>query len=206
MSAQPHHGSHALRHAAQRLMIPSLSIALVACSSGIAAQPLGPVSVTAAVKPSVAHDVKISFHPRGRLPHGGYYYAVLVLVHYPLAAQGPPTPRCAVSSDMHLTAYGFPPRRGSVRLTLLRAPSAEGRWCAGGTYDGAVYAVPHKPSCSRSVPCYGASAEYGPCWKLGTHTVCGVVVRRNYSYPGGLPRPIDRSTRIVGHFSVTFAG
>jgi hypothetical protein len=33
-----------------------------------------------------------------------------------------------------------------------------------------------------------------------------VVVRPepHYSYPGGLPKPIDRSSRIVGRFQVHF--
>jgi hypothetical protein len=194
------------RRTTPRLAILALLSACLACAGSAYAAQLLPVSVRPPVRPSVAQKLSISFQSRGHLPHGGYYYAVLVLVRYPLAPQGPATPRCAISSDMRVTQYGFPPRRGSVHLTLLRAPSPEGLWCAGGTYEGGVYAVPHKLRCTHSQPCSGASAEYGPCWKIGEHTVCGVVARPIYSYPGGLPKPIDRSSRIVARFSVTFAG
>jgi len=35
---------------------------------------------------------------------------------------------------------------------------------------------------------------------------CGVVIRpeQPYSYPGGLPKPVDRTSRIVGRFQIHF--
>jgi hypothetical protein len=180
---------------------------------------------------------------------------------------------------MEKTEYGYPASNRAVRLTLLPAKSNNNRWCAG-TYVGAIYAVPHKPPCSASYPCYGKDAN-GACWELEGKYVCGIVAlpkeeqtereekekvereakerterearekaereakeksnpeeklkverevkelterearartehqereRANlepggavfYSYPGGLPKPIDRSTHIVGHFKVMF--
>jgi hypothetical protein len=171
-------------------------LAFVAPGVSGAAAALGPVSVQVPPTPSVKQRVTIAFHPRGQLAHGGYYYAVVVLRHY----LPPSYPlRCAVSSDMGVTGYGFPRRGRAVRLTLLAAASAEDQWCPGAMYEGAVYAVPHKPSCSSLYPCYG-KGSCGP--QAG---VCGVVVSPGYySYPGGLPKPIDRSTRIVGHFTLHF--
>jgi hypothetical protein len=162
--------------------------------------------VSVAPHPSLTADVHISFQPRGRLPRGGYYYAVLVLQGYPSGAAGE-APSCAVSSDMAKTQYGFPRRGHRLRLTILPASSAAGGWCSGGHYAGALYAVPHRPRCSYSSPCYGRSSQLvGPCWIVGEgRRVCGVVVRRPpYSYPGGLPRPIDASSRVVARFHVSF--
>jgi hypothetical protein len=145
----------------------------------------------------------ISLRPQRNLPRGSYYYAVAVLVHYRTRGQPRPyAPACAVSSDMALTQYGRPGGSRALGLTLLPAPGAGGRWCAKGNYEGAVYAVPHRPPCSRYYPCYGR----GSCGPLGGF--CGVVVspEGEYSYPGGLPRPIDPSSRIVGRFKLQFGG
>ena len=89
-----------------------------------------------------------------------------------------------------------------LTLTLIPASSTLGEWCEGGSYEGALYAVPHPPPCTKRFPCYGR----GSCGPLGG--VCGVVPkpveRYEYSYPGGVPRPIDRRSRIVGRFTVKF--
>jgi hypothetical protein len=182
------------------------AVASLACGAtvALAAGKLGPVAVRVPTNLSIKQKVTIAFPPKGRPGHGGYYYAVAVLVDYPRPVEAPHAPPCAVSSDMGVTQYGFPGRGRDVRLTLIAAASAEKAWCAGGVYLGAVYAVPHKPRCSSTHPCYGRGAGYSPCWKVGEHVVCGVVVQRPYSYPGGLPKPVDRSTSIVGHFTLRF--
>lgn len=181
----------------RELGVVTLVLALSAASSAPAAAPLGPVSVQVPRNPSATANLTIGFHPRGQLPRGGYYYAVVVLVHYPRSPGEPAAPSCALSSDMHRTDYGFPRRGRALSLTLLPAGSAEHRWCQGGSYEGAVYAVPHRPPCSKAYPCYGKSS-------CGSVPFCGVVIKPGpYSYPGGLPRPIDRSTRVVGRFTLT---
>jgi hypothetical protein len=185
-----------VRHTAIR--IAPVLVAIIASSSlSAAAARLSPASVQAPTHPSVQGNVAISLRPHGPLPSGGYYYAVIVLENYVHDGYG--LPPCAVSSDMHRTVYGHPQRGREVRLTLFPAKSSESRWCAGGDYVGAVYAVPHRPPCSRAYPCYGRRA-------CGGIPVCGVVIRprQPYSYPGGLPKPLDRSTRIVGRFHVHF--
>ncbi|HEY2282561.1 MAG TPA: hypothetical protein VGH60_03305 [Solirubrobacteraceae bacterium] len=195
--------------------------------------------------------LKVRLRPNMSLPRGGFYYAVLVLVDYKLGAPGE-QPMCAVSSDMRETQYISPRNGRTGRLILLPAPSADRRWCHG-TYEGAIYAVPHKPRCTHH-DCYGTAAG-GPCWELEGKTACGVVAnpkaqeereakeraereqkereareqteaaakakaereaaelakreaeraqQTTYSYPGGLPHPIDGSARIVARFTVTF--
>jgi hypothetical protein len=81
--------------------------------------------------------------------------------------------------------------------------------------------VPHRPPCNGTYGCRGKSAAQGACWEVEGRPVCGVVAPPEkqppaetpkaespppavYSYPGGLPRPIDRSSRVVGHFQVSF--
>jgi hypothetical protein len=183
------------------ILIALVAVAVGSLSAAAAARlspaRLTPVSVQAPRHPSVAGNVAISFRPHDRLPSGGYYYAVVVLEDYLHYGYG--LPSCAVSSDMHRTAYGHPHRGRALLLTLFPARSSGNRWCAGGTYLGAVYADPHRPPCSKAYPCYGSRA-------CGGIPVCGVVIRprQAYSYPGGLPRPLDRSTRIVGRFKVHF--
>jgi hypothetical protein len=157
------------------------------------------VSVATPAYPVLNGPLRIGFSPRA-LPRGGFYYAVLVLSGYRAAGR----PACAVSSNMGKTEYGFPRRGARMRLAILAAPSQAGSWCGNGHYLGALYAVPHRPRCSYSHPCYGHTTQFGPCWIVGEHRVCGVVAPRPYSYPGGLPRPLDASSRVVAHFSVQF--
>jgi hypothetical protein len=161
-----------------------------------ASPPVGLLAVTA--RPT------ISLQPQRHLPRGSYYYAVAVLVHYrERGTTQPRAPSCAISSDMALTQYGRPQSGRPLRLALLPASGAEARWCANAEYEGAVYAVPHPPPCSRSYPCYGRGSCGPP-----SGIVCGVIVRpeSEYSYPRGLPRPIDSSSRIVGRFVLRFGG
>ena len=153
-----------------------------------------PVSAPFHPAPS-APGLALALHPHAAVPHRGYYYAVAVLEHFRHLAGGP---GCAVSSNMERTQYGRPGRDGRVHLELLPAPSVARRWCAGGIYEGAVYAVPHPPPCTHAYPCFGRSS----CGPDGG--VCGLVPRPiyEYSYPNGLPKPLDARTRIVGRFTI----
>ena len=211
----------------QRALMGALALGISGFISACAAAQAGRSSVQAPAHPSVHGTLHISLRVGGHLPRGGYYYAVLVLERYEHYSQQAPPP-CATSSDMRRTAYGYPQPGGSVRLTLLPAKSASSQWCPGGSYLGAIYAVPHKPPCSRSYPCYGKTTQSGACWSSEGRTVCGVVIAPGhqppgpkpeppgpkpappsptpapYSYPGGLPKPIDASTRIIARFHVNF--
>jgi hypothetical protein len=161
-----------------------------------------PVAVSSPARPSLHGPLRINFAPRA-LPRGGFYYAVLVLSNYPSGTGARPS--CAVSSDMGKTQYGFPRSGARLRLSVLPARSGAETWCPGGTYLGAVYAVPHRPLCSYSQPCYGRTTQVGACWIVGEgRRVCGVVIRPRYSYPGGLPRPLDASSRLVTRFVLRF--
>ncbi len=196
------------------------AMALASCASAHTAKaPLGPVAIKVPSAPSVTAEVRIAFRARGELPRGGYYYAVAVLAGYASYSQAAPPP-CAVSSDMQKTVYGSGGAGRVVRLVLIAAPSAAKRWCAGATYEGAIYAVPHKPPCASYYGCSGRSAESGPCWTIEGRRVCGVVVAPKYeppskeggtpapggtySYPGGLPKPAEKSARLVGRFTLRF--
>ncbi len=139
------------------------------------------------------------------LPEGGYYYGVLVLRPHGRYTSRE-TPGCAVSSDMQRAAYGYPNARGAVSLALAPATSKAHHWCPGGRYEGAVYAVPHAPPCEGKYPCRSEPYEPpSPCWDTGGgHVVCGVVVRRVWSYPEPLPTPLARGTKVVARFTVTF--
>jgi hypothetical protein len=157
--------------------------------------------------------VTISFRPKGDLPRRGYYYALAVLHDYSVGTYGPgreppPTPRCAISSDMSRTPYGYASGRRVINLTLHAAPSSQARWCVPSEYIGAVYAVPHPPLrvCSATYPCAGRTSEYGRCSEPQTECrpYTGVLPFYVYSYPGGLPKPADRSARVVGSFTLHF--
>jgi 5-hydroxyisourate hydrolase-like protein (transthyretin family) len=164
---------------------------------------LSPVKVHVQRKLNVLENVHISFHPTGRLPEGGYYYAVIVLKPYRHYTKKHPPP-CATSSDMEETDYGYPHPGRLVRLALTPATSTVGHWCRGGAYTGGVYAVPHAPPCESTYPCRSEPDERSPCFGPGKR-VCGVVKPpKRYAYPEGLPQPIAHGARIVGHFSVAF--
>ena len=51
-----------------------------------------------------------------------------------------------------------------------------------------------------------ATNRTGPCFELKNgRKACGVVAHPElYSYPDGLPKPLEQDTRIVGHFHVVF--
>src|SRR5205807_5500562 len=100
------------------------------------------VSVHVQSKLSVRENVHINFQSAGRLPDGGYYYAVMVLKPYKRYTRRHPPP-CSTSSNMERADYGYRRPDGSVRLALTPTRSAARHWCPGGSYLGAVYAVPH---------------------------------------------------------------
>jgi hypothetical protein len=182
--------------------IASLALGLIGPASVFAAGSLTPVSLQVPPPPSTSGNLLINVTPHARLPAGGYYYAVAVLQNYPrYSSQAPPS--CAISSDMSKAQYGFPQREHPLQLSLTPALSPQGRWCPG-TYVGAVYAVPHKPRCTGGYACSQKSNQ----------ALQGVVANpavpgsppegKPYSYPGGIPTPLDRSARLVGRFFVEF--
>jgi hypothetical protein len=154
-------------------------------------------------KLAVRQNVHITFRGQ-KLPGGGYYYAVIVLRHYKSYTRPSPPP-CSTSSNMSRTNYGYPQPSGVVALTLTPAKSATRHWCRGGSYEGAVYAVPHAPPCESAYPCDSEPYKLSPCWNVEGRRVCGVASRpRQYAYPDGLPRPLATGTTIVGRFTATF--
>src|ERR1017187_4601731 len=155
-----------MRHKARALILCALALTLAGSASASTPSGLGSVSVKVARQPSVGGDVSVGFSPRGHLPNGGYFYAVIVLKEYAHHQQSAPPP-CAISSDMRKTQYGYPRGDRPVHLTLTPASSTTGHWCPGGTYIGAVYAVPHRPRCGGSPPCYGRSTPSGSRWGGG---------------------------------------
>jgi hypothetical protein len=162
------------------------------------------VSVHVQRKPAIGQNVHITFRAK-RLPAGGYYYAVLVLKPYKRYTHAEPPP-CATSSNMQRTDYGYSQADGDVTLALTPAKSSTGHWCRGGTYLGAIYAVPHKPPCESTYPC--RSEPYNPpspCWNIEGRRVCGVVaLPTQWSYPKGLPTPLASGSTIVANFTVVF--
>lgn len=178
--------------------------ALTASGAGLAAATAATVPVHVQGHPAVTASVRVSFHAQP-LAAGGYYYAVVVLEPYRHYTRSSPPP-CATSSNMQRTDYGYPRAGGEVALALTPARSAARRWCRGGTYAGAVYAVPHAPPCEGRYPCRAEPYEPpSPCWGIDGHIVCGVVaLPRQYRYPDGLPAPLAKGTRVIAHFSVRF--
>jgi hypothetical protein len=185
-----------------RQPIIALAIA-IAHAVAIAAAAAASVAVHIQQPRGIKQSVHVSFraHP---LPEGGYYYAVLVLAPYKRYTRASPPP-CSTSSNMQRTDYGYP-HRGEVALALTPAHSTTGHWCPGGTYSGAIYAVPHAPPCKGRYPCRSEPYEPpSPCWHVGGRVVCGVVaLPRQYRYPDGLPAPLARGTTIRARFSVEF--
>lgn len=211
--------------------VGALAFGLLAPATVWSARGVRELSVRVPKHMSVIGNVRITLAHARTLPNDGYYYAVAVLEGYRGYSAASPPP-CAVSSDMSKTAYGFPKPRRRLTLTLIPATSAAHRWCARGVYRGAVYAVPHAPRCTARYPCRGAGGQGGSCWDVEGRRVCGVVVAPpgspekrspstprpappapepevplatpSYSYPGGLPAPVDRSSRIVARFTIRF--
>ncbi len=192
------------RGAIQLLLVGSLTPGMGGSVAAAATAPeTGSVHVQR--QPSFRRDVPISFQSAGQLPEHGYYYAVIVLRPYERYTRRTPPP-CATSSNMERTDYGYPAQDGAVRLTLTPTASATHHWCRGGSYIGAIYAVPHAPPCESKYPCRSEPYEPpSPCWEIDGRQVCGVVaLPRQYEYPDGLPKPLASGTRIVGRFSVVF--
>jgi hypothetical protein len=155
----------------------------------------------------VQHELRIrqNVHVRFSAPalaDGGYYYAVVVLRPYRRSTRSSPPP-CSTSSNMGRTDYGYP-YDGSVTLALTPARSRTFHWCPGGSYEGAIYAVPTAPPCASSYPCIAEPYE-APCAGVRPGCVEGVVARpEEWEYPDPLPSPLHEGTVIVGRFSVKF--
>jgi hypothetical protein len=150
--------------------------------------------------PAVRRDVHVSFRAQ-KLPERGYYYAVIVLKPYRKFTRSSPPP-CSTSSNMSRTDYGYPQSDGVVALALTPAKSSTGHWCRGGSYEGAVYAVPHPAPCESSYPCRSEPYKE-PCAGVAPGCVLGVVVLpHRYAYPDALPRPLAPGSTIVGRFTV----
>lgn len=170
---------------------------------------LGPASEAQAVAlqitphPTVRAPVAVSFSAPA-LPEGGYYYAVVVLRPY-RGFTRELQPACSTSSEMQRTDYGYPGADGQISLKLASAKSDTGRWCPGGAYEGAVYAVPHAPPCESHYPCPESEPyKSNPCFDTGGHPACGVVALRTWRYPSPLPEPLASDTAMVTRFSVAF--
>ncbi|MGO9249229.1 MAG: hypothetical protein ACLP7W_11685 [Solirubrobacteraceae bacterium] len=180
---------------------PGAAVAEVSSKTG-AAIAAEHVSVHVQRRLAARKNVHITFHAP-RLPEGGYYYAVIVLKPYKDYTRTSPPP-CATSSNMQRTDYGYPQANGQVALSLTPAKSSTGHWCPGGSYEGAIYAVPHAPPCESAYPC-NSEPYKEPCAGIGPGCVLGVVARpKEYAYPDGLPRPRATGTTIVARFSVRF--
>ncbi len=183
---------------------------LVASAAAIVSLTLSALALAASVsvhvqrKLIVRQNVHLTFTAR-QLPEGGYYYGVIVLKPYKKYTRTSP-PLCSTSSNMQRTDYGYPKTNGLVALALTPTKSSTGHWCPSGSYEGAIYAVPHAPPCESTYPCH--SEPYNPpspCWGVEGHRVCGVVAHpREYAYPDGLPTPRATGAKIVARFSVRF--
>jgi hypothetical protein len=185
-----------MRRALGTLIVSVIALGLV--GAAVAAET---VSVHVQRKLIARQNVHITFRAR-RLPEGGYYYAVIVLKPYKKYTRTSPPP-CATSSDMQHTDYGYPQSRREVALTLTPAKSLAGHWCPGGDYLGAIYAVPHAPPCESTYPCRSEPYKQ-PCAGIGPGCVHGIVIKREWVYPQGLPTPRASGTTIVVHFRVRF--
>jgi hypothetical protein len=182
-------------------MTSALAVALALALTGAAGAETLAVRLPRSL--SLRAEVRLSLAAPA-LPDGGYYYAVVVLRPYRHHTRSSP-PSCATSSDMQRTDYGVPTAAGRVSLALAPSRSRSGRWCPRGSYEGAVYAVPHPPPCEGRYPCRSEPYEPSPCWPAGGHVVCGVVaLPAVWHYPDPLPRPLASGTAIVARFSLRF--
>jgi hypothetical protein len=171
-------------------------------SFALSAIALAAVSVHVQHKLAVHQNVNLTFQAR-QLPEGGYYYGVIVLKPYKKYTRTSPPP-CSTSSNMQRTDYGYPRAVGKVALALTPAKSSTEHWCPSGSYEGAIYAVPHAPPCESAYPCHSEPYKE-PCAGLAPGCVHGVVAQpKQYSYPDGLPTPRATGTMIVARFSVKF--
>lgn len=183
-----------------RLFATSAAVTLVYLGSTTALAGTMPVRVQQ--KLTVRQNAHVTVRAK-QLPEGGYYYGVIVLKPYKKYTRGSPPP-CSTSSNMQRTDYGYPQRTGQVQLALTPSKSSTGHWCRDGSYEGAIYAVPHAPPCESTYPCYSEPHE-SPCAGLAPGCVHGVVANlREYEYPDSLPRPRAAGTTIVARFSVKF--
>ncbi len=158
------------------------------------------VSVHVQHKLAVRQSVHLTFHA-SQLPEGGYYYGVIVLKPYRRYTRTSPPP-CSTSSNMQRTDYGYPQADGQVALALAPARASTGHWCPNGSYEGAIYAVPHAPPCESAYPCHSEPYKE-PCAGTGPGCVLGVVaLPKEYQYPDGLPTPRATGSAIVARFSV----
>lgn len=179
---------------------------LAASAAGTVGSAQSVVALAAPMSVHVQHDLAVHQNMHitfraGQLPEGGYYYGVIVLKPYERYTRSAPPP-CSTSSNMQRTDYGYPQPTGQVALALTPAKSSTGHWCRGGSYEGAIYAVPHAPPCESTYPCH---SEPNPCGGLAPGCVHGVVAwPKAYAYPDGLPQPRATGTAIVAHFSVRF--
>jgi hypothetical protein len=180
-----------------RHVLPVLTTGLLAVAPATQA-----VTVRLETKPTVGRNVGLSFSA-APLPGGGYYYGVLVLAPYRHYTRTVP-PACSTSSDMQRTDYGYPQPKGLVTLALTPAKSDTHRWCHGGSYEGAIYAVPHAAPCEGAYPCRAEPYEPSPCWSYEGRPVCGVVAAKLWRFPDALPQPLASGTTILAHFSVRF--
>jgi hypothetical protein len=186
-------------------VLAAAAVATFAAGAGAASVTTPPrITVHTANQLAIGKSVHVSFRARA-LPAGGYYYGVIVLKPYRHYTRSSPPP-CSTSSNMLRADYGYPRAGGEVSLALTPAKAATGHWCRGGTYSGAIYAVPHRPPCEGRYPCRSEPYEPpSPCWRAGGHIVCGVVaLPRRYGYPDGLPSPLAKGTSIVARFTVRF--
>jgi hypothetical protein len=181
---------------------------LTASAAGILSLALSAMVLAATVpvhvqhKPAVRQNVHLTFRAK-QLPEGGYYYGVIVLKSYRKYTRTSPPP-CSTSSNMQRTDYGYPQARRQVVLALTPAKSSTGHWCPNGSYEGAIYAVPHAPPCESAHPCHSEPYKE-PCAGIGPGCVHGIVARpKEYAYPDGLPTPRATGTTIVARFSVKF--
>ena len=181
---------------------------LTATAAVILSLALSAVALAATTSVHVQHklafrqNIHLTFQAK-RLPEGGYYYGVIVLKPYKKYTRTSPPP-CSTSSNMQRTDYGYPQPTGRVALALTPTKSSTGHWCPGGSYEGAIYAVPHAPPCESAYPCHSEPYKE-PCAGIAPGCIPGVVARPGaYEYPDGLPRPRATGTTIVARFSVKF--